>query len=243
MAARVEVEASFAFMMMHTCHLGCFMGMRVLSCAALALISPLVFALWLAAECFVFTTAARIYFNTYTFFRPIPRLLQHIVNVLAFVMVGFVPVFIFEICIQQYADGSSRCHSITGAAPFAMMFTAIQMQMDSTLTMDILHECMKIVGILAGVSATLAYTCATWFMERKYNYLWWSTRNPALQDFSEYIWDSGIYEDIGFELDDHRAEAIAYTFIPNAMLTTPAWKHGCMKNGLNGADPPLWFIW
>ena len=54
-------------------------------------------------------------------------------------------------------------------APFAMMFTAMQMQIDSTLTMDVLHESMKIVGILAGVSATLAYTCVTWFMERKYN--------------------------------------------------------------------------
>ena len=73
-----------AFMMMHTCHLGCFMGMRVLSCAALALISPLVFALWLAAEFFVFT-AARIYFNTYTFFMPIPRLLQHVFDVLFFI--------------------------------------------------------------------------------------------------------------------------------------------------------------
>ena len=131
------------------------MGMRVLSRAALALISPLVFALWLAAEFFVFT-AARIYFNTYSFFMPIPRLLQHILNVLSFMLVGFLPIYYMRNMYTTVCGRQFTMSVIYGyIAPFAMMFTAIQMQVDSTLTMDVLRESMKIVGILAGVSATL----------------------------------------------------------------------------------------
>ena len=230
-----------AFMIMHTCHLGCFMGMRVLSCATLALISPLVFALWLAAEFFLFT-AARIYLNTITVFTPIPRLLQHIVNVLTFIMMGFVPVYFMR---NMYTTVCGRQFTMSVIyeyiASFAMMFTAMQMQADNTLTMDVLHESMKIVGILAGVSATIVYICVTWFMERKYSYMWWSTRNPA-QHFSDYIWDSGIYPILGFELDDHRAEAIAYAFIPKYYLhdgRVEAWVREKLSEW--EAEPPLWF--
>ena len=78
-------------------------------------------------------------------------------------------------------------------------------------------------------------------MERKYNYLWWSTRNPA-QHFSECIWDSGIYEDLGFDLDDHRAEAISYVFIPKYYLhdaRVEAWVHEKWNEW--EAEPPPWF--
>ena len=173
---------------------------------------------------------------------PIPRLLQHIVNVLTFIMVGFVPVYLLR---NMYTTVCGRQFTMSVIyeyiASFAMMFAAIQMQVDSTLTMDVLHECMKIVGILAGVSATLAYTCVTWVMERKYNYLWWSMRNPA-QHFSEYIWDSGIYDGLGFELDDHRAQAISCQFIPKYYAhdaRVEAWVHEKWSEW--EAEPPHWF--
>ena len=173
---------------------------------------------------------------------PIPRLLQHVFDVLSFMLIGFLPIYFMR---NMYTTVCGRQFTMSVIyeyiAPFAMIFAAIQMQVDSTLTIDVLHESMKIVGILAGVSATLAYICVTWFMERKYKYLWWSTRNPA-QHFSEYIWDSGIYEDLGFELDDHRAQAIAYIFIPKYYLPdarVEAWVHEKWNEW--EAEPPLWF--
>ena len=59
---------------------------------------------------------------------------------------------------------------------------------------------------------------------------------------SASIWDSGIYKDLGFELDDHRAQAIGYTFISKYYAhdaRVEAWVHEKWSEW--EADPPLWF--
>ena len=113
-------------------------------------------------------------------------------------------------------------------------------QGDKTIN-DVLHECLKVVGIFATVSAFLSFICIMTILNKKFNHMWWSTLNPA-RHFSEFIWNTPIYEEFGYELDDHRAYAIVHQFKPGYYLhdnRVKAWVHEMWASW--EADPPLWF--
>ena len=87
-----------------------------------------------------------------------------------------------------------------------------------------LHESMKIVGILSWHISNANTHMRNVVYERKYNYLWWSTRNPA-QHFSDYIWDSGIYDDLGFELMTIKGSYCVYIY-SKVLSSTPRGSMG-----------------
>ena len=75
---------------LETFFLGSYTGMRVLSCAALGYIMPAALISWISLEFLAFTVA-KVYFNTYWYVRPAPKVFSYIIHIICFMMLTFAP--------------------------------------------------------------------------------------------------------------------------------------------------------
>ena len=75
---------------LETFFLGSYTGMRVLSCAALGYIMPAALISWISLEFLAFTVG-KVYFNTYWYVRPAPKVFSYIIHIICFMMLTFAP--------------------------------------------------------------------------------------------------------------------------------------------------------
>ena len=130
----------------------------------------------------------------------------------------------------------------TAAASVGMVLVSMYLQQEEGVVDDsTLRLCLYAVLVLASISASAACFLKFILMKREYNWMWWSKLNVS-EHFSKYTWDTVVYTRWGASIDDHRARAISFIFIPRyylhddrvktwLALKWPAWQ----------ADPPSWF--
>ena len=158
----------FAFMLCHIGHLGCFAGMRITSYAAIALVSPLCAAVWLSVEILAFLVG-RAFFNTSSFFKPCPNIVQHLFTLLTFILSSFVPIWFLRnpyttVCGRQFT--STLLYGYI--APFAMIAVSMHINAKNAIISVLLHDCLGVISILATTSSVLLGTCAVFLTNPKY---------------------------------------------------------------------------
>ena len=225
-----------AFMFLHSLHLASFAGMRILSLSVLALSSTWIFVTWISIE-FVAFTSMKLMLNTYWFFKKTPHSVSHIANILTFVGVTTFPIFglrnpYFTVCGFQF----QLFRYYTAWASGGMILIAMHLSGAN----ETFNLCLKIVAVLASIFAIVSYLIKVFVMKREYNWMWWSTYNVA-RHFTDYVWDTNMYDDWGTTMDDHRACAL-FMFAPKYYLHDPRIKAWLAEKWQAWEmNPPSWF--
>ena len=227
------------FVLLHMIHLACHCGLVVLSSAYLLYASPRLFIAWFAFD-FIAFTCLKFLLGTFAFYKRISRSVSHIVNLLTFITVNFTPLYLSR---NPYSTVCGMQHTIFVSYNYVKSVAMIYLSWHiiGNSHDEIASYFLKLAACLIAISLGFTAINCRFIMKTEYSWMWWTTYNLK-RHFSEYIWDTFVYDTWGDTLDDHRANALSRTFSPIYYLHDVRVKEWLREKWPQWeSDPPSWF--